>query len=190
MVRGTKAHANDLVSDVDIASEELIVAGLTEDFPDDGVLGEEGTDRVGRSGRRWIIDPIDGTRNYITRSAPWSVCLALQEDGATTVAVVHDPAAGETFTAVTGRGAFLNGNAIHASAEDTLDRALLALTFNPSPQTRGRAVAWPGCSWLCWRPSAICAGIRRHSSSRIWRPDGSMPGCCWTPNRGMSRRDT
>lgn len=138
VVRGTKAHANDLVSDVDIASEELIVAGLTEAFPDDGVLGEEGTDRVGRSGRRWIIDPIDGTRNYITRSAPWSVCLALQEDDATTVAVVHDPAAGETFTAVTGRGAFLNGNAIHASAEDTLDRALLALTFNPSPQTRGR----------------------------------------------------
>jgi myo-inositol-1(or 4)-monophosphatase len=141
VVQGVKAHVNDLVSDVDIASEELIVAGITGTFPDDGVLGEEGARRAGRSGRQWVIDPIDGTRNYITRSAPWSVCIALREGEATTVAVVHDPAAGETFTAITGQGALLNGKEIRASAEDTLDRALLALTFNPSPETRER-VGW------------------------------------------------
>lgn len=141
VVQSVKAHANDLVSDVDIASEKLIVGGLSEAFPDDGVLGEEGSRSPAHSGRRWIIDPIDGTRNYITRSAPWSVCMALEDRGITSIAVVHDPAAGETFTATAGHGAFLNGDAIHASDQDTLDRALLALTFNPSPQTRRRVGA-------------------------------------------------
>lgn len=159
VVQGVKAHANDLVSDVDIASEKLIVEGLAEVFPDDGVLGEEGAHSPGRSGRRWTIDPIDGTRNYITRSAPWSVCIALQEGEATSVAVVHDPAAGETFTAIAGRGASLNGKAIRASTEDTLDRALLALTFNPSPETRNRIGA------LLPPLLQVVADIRRYAAA-------------------------
>lgn len=138
VVRGTKAHANDLVSDVDLASEELIVAGLAEAFPDDGLLGEEGTSREGRSGRWWTIDPIDGTRNYITRSGPWSVSIALQDNESTELAVVHDPVANETFTAIAGRGARLDGEPIHASAETAPERSLLALTFNASPETRDR----------------------------------------------------
>ncbi|GAA2437238.1 inositol monophosphatase family protein [Actinomadura vinacea] len=139
VVHGTKAHVNDLVSDVDLASEDLLAAGLREAFPDDGVLGEEGTDLPGTSGRRWVLDPIDGTRNYITRSGSWSVCVALREPGeATALAVVHDPVLDETFTAVAGGGAHLNGSPIRASTTSALDRALLALTFNPSPETRDR----------------------------------------------------
>jgi fructose-1,6-bisphosphatase/inositol monophosphatase family enzyme len=74
----SKAHANDLVSDVDRASEELIVDGLRVAFPDDGVLGEEGAGVAGASGRRWVVDPLDGTRNYLSGAGPWAVCIALQ----------------------------------------------------------------------------------------------------------------
>ena len=77
-VHGWKAHTNDLVSDVDLASERLIADGLRAAFPADGVLAEEGANSAGTSGRRWIVDPLDGTRNYVTGAGPWSVCIALQ----------------------------------------------------------------------------------------------------------------
>ncbi|MEQ3550799.1 inositol monophosphatase family protein [Pseudonocardia nematodicida] len=143
-VQGTKAHVNDLVSDVDIASEGLLVDGLRAAFPDDGVLAEEGTDLAGGSSRRWVIDPLDGTRNYVSRSGPWSVCLALEEvrddaDGpVTTVAVVHDPTVAETFAAVRGAGAWCNDRPLRASGCTELGRALLALSYNPSQATRER----------------------------------------------------
>jgi myo-inositol-1(or 4)-monophosphatase len=67
------------VSHVDLASEALIVDGLRAAFPGDGVLGEEGGGMPGTSGRRWIVDPLDGTRNYLSGAGPWSVCIALQD---------------------------------------------------------------------------------------------------------------
>jgi myo-inositol-1(or 4)-monophosphatase len=133
----TKAHANDLVSEIDLASERLIVDGLRAAFPDDGILGEEGADTPGTSGRRWVVDPLDGTRNYLS-AGPWSVCLALQEGGTDLVAVVHDPAADETFSAITGRGALLDGRRITASTTSSLAAALVAFSFNPSPATKRR----------------------------------------------------
>ena len=93
VVKGTKAHVNDLVSDVDLASEQMIGDALTALWPDDGILGEEGHDIAGTSGRRWIVDPIDGTRNYVTASGPWSVSIALHVGDRAVAAVVHDPAA-------------------------------------------------------------------------------------------------
>jgi myo-inositol-1(or 4)-monophosphatase len=68
VVRGTKAHRGDLVSDVDLASEKLITDAITTLWPDDGILGEEGHDTTGTSGWHWIVDPLDGTRNYVTAS--------------------------------------------------------------------------------------------------------------------------
>ena len=112
VVQGTKAHANDLVSDVDHASETLIVDGLLAEWPADGVLAEEGRSAPARDGWRWVIDPLDGTRNYLSAAGPWSVCLALQFQDVTQVAVVHDPAAGETFSAVRGAGATLDGEPV------------------------------------------------------------------------------
>ena len=156
VVRGTKAHANDLVSDVDEASEALIVAGLLAAFPGDGVLGEEGAGVAGTSGRRWVVDPLDGTRNYLTGAGPWSVCIAL--DAA--VAVVHDPVAGETFRAVAGRGATLGGEPITASDRTCLGEAVVGLSFNPSPATRARmarvlAVLLPGVGDIRRYPAAL-----------------------------------
>jgi myo-inositol-1(or 4)-monophosphatase len=139
VVRAVKAHANDLVSDVDLASEALILDGLRAAFPDDGVLGEEGGGVAGTSGRRWVVDPLDGTRNYLSASGPWSVSIALQDgpaDDDLAVAVVHDPALRETFSAISGEGAFLDGAPVSASDRDRLDEALAGLSFDPSPSTK------------------------------------------------------
>jgi myo-inositol-1(or 4)-monophosphatase len=138
VVHGTKAHLNDLVSDVDLASEQLITDALTAAWPADGILGEEGHDSAGTSGWRWIVDPLDGTRNYVTASGPWSVSIALYDGDQPAAAVVHDPVAGETFTAAAGGGARLNGAPITVAGPDALGAAILGLSFNPSPAIKRR----------------------------------------------------
>jgi myo-inositol-1(or 4)-monophosphatase len=138
VVGGTKAHANDLVSDVDLASERLVVDGISAAWPGDGILAEEGSAAAGTSGWRWVIDPLDGTRNYLTGAGPWSVCIALQEGGIGRVAVVHDPVAGETFSAVAGAGALVGDTALAVSATERIDEAIVGLSFNPSPATKRR----------------------------------------------------
>jgi myo-inositol-1(or 4)-monophosphatase len=138
-VGAPKEHANDLVSDVDVASEQLIVGGIDAAFPGDALQAEEGHSRTGTTGWTWIIDPLDGTRNYISRTGPWSVCIALAEGEQTRVAVVHEPVTGETFGAVEGSGAVRNGEPITASAGPPLDQALVGVSFQPSPQTKERA---------------------------------------------------
>ncbi len=135
-VRGWKSHANDLVSDVDLASERLIADGLRAAFPADGVLAEGGSNSGGTSDRRWIVDPLDGTRNYVSGAGPWSVCIALQDGADTMAGVVHDPGAQETFTAIRGAGAALNGERIYASVCSRLAEAIVGLSFNPSLQAK------------------------------------------------------
>ncbi|GID31673.1 inositol monophosphatase family protein [Paractinoplanes brasiliensis] len=134
-----KAHANDVVSDVDIASEQLIVDAVHAAWPADAIQAEEGHGRTGSSGWSWVIDPLDGTRNYVSRTGPWSVCIALYEGDRPRVAVVHEPVAGETFSAVDGGGAFLNGEPLPAPGGSTLDKALVGVSFQPNPATKERA---------------------------------------------------
>jgi myo-inositol-1(or 4)-monophosphatase len=160
VVVGTKAHANDLVSDVDLASERLIVDGLSAAWSADGILAEEGSSAPGASGWRWVIDPLDGTRNYLTGAGPWSVCIALQEGATTRVAVVHDPVADETFSAVRGSGAAVGGAALAVSATTRLEEALVGLSFNPSPPTKQRmaeliSTLLPGIGDMRRVPAAI-----------------------------------
>ncbi len=157
---GTKAHANDLVSDVDLASERLIVDGVSAAWPGDGILAEEGSTSPGTTGWRWVIDPLDGTRNYLTGAGPWSVCIALQEEETTRVAVVHDPVAGETFSAVSGAGAVLGSAPLAVSATPRLDEAIVGLSFNPLPETKrwmGELVAvlLPGIGDMRRVPAAL-----------------------------------
>ncbi|GAA1639818.1 inositol monophosphatase family protein [Actinoplanes couchii] len=150
-----KAHANDVVSDVDIASERLIVDGIHAAWPADAMQAEEGHGRDGTSGWSWIIDPLDGTRNYISRTGPWSVCIALYEGDRPRMAVVHDPAAGETFTAVDGGGAFLNHQPISVSAGPPLAEALIGISFQPNVKTKTRVGA------LLHDLLPLCGDIRR-----------------------------
>ena len=138
VVVGSKAHANDLVSDVDVASETLIVDGVARAWPGDGILAEEGSSAPASSGWRWVIDPLDGTRNYLTGAGPWSVCIALQEGTATRMAVVHDPVAGETFSAISGSGATLGGMSLEVTSTARVAEAIVGLSFNPSPETKQR----------------------------------------------------
>jgi myo-inositol-1(or 4)-monophosphatase len=104
-----KSSPVDVVTAVDTASEELVVARLLAARPDDGVLGEEGAAREGTSGVRWVIDPIDGTVNFLYGLPAYAVSIAAEVDGVVRAGVVLNAATGELFTAVSGGGAHLQG---------------------------------------------------------------------------------
>jgi myo-inositol-1(or 4)-monophosphatase len=87
----TKSSVTDMVSEVDRASERLLVDGILAARPDDGILGEEGTDRAGRSGLRWVIDPLDGTTNFLYGLPGFGVSIAVEGPAGTLVGVVLDP---------------------------------------------------------------------------------------------------
>ncbi|ABW14559.1 Inositol-phosphate phosphatase [Parafrankia sp. EAN1pec] len=102
----TKSSPTDVVTALDRASEALVARRLREARPDDGLLGEEGSDTAGTSGVRWIVDPLDGTVNFLYRLPNWAVSIAAELDGEIVAGVVHAPAMGVTYTAVRGGGAF------------------------------------------------------------------------------------
>lgn len=150
-----KSHAEDLVSRVDVDSERRIVDAVRAAWPDDAILAEEGTDHTGTSGWTWIVDPLDGTRAYLSGDGSWSVSIALWREDEPVLGVVHDPDAGETFTAVAGRGATLDGRPIRVSGTSSLADAVVCASTNPSPETRRRLT--PVFARL--RPAA--AGLQR-----------------------------
>lgn len=94
------------VTAADQECERLIAGRLAEQFPADGILGEEGASRAGASGRRWIIDPIDGTRDFVRGNFLWSHLLALECEGEVVLGVAHFPAQGRLYWAVRGQGAW------------------------------------------------------------------------------------
>ena len=119
----------DLVSQADLASERVVRAHLAEAFPGDHVLGEEGGGATGAGGRRWIVDPLDGTTNFVHRLPHFNVSIALEVDGVVEVGVVFDPSRGELFEATRGGGARLGGAPLRASPQTDLAEALVATGF-------------------------------------------------------------
>jgi len=119
----------DLVTEMDRRSEKLIVEALTERFPGTGILAEEGSGHSVDARGVWILDPLDGTTNYAHGFPVYAVSLAYRQDGILEIGIVHDPSRGETFTAVRGGGAFLDGRPIHVTSRDKLGAALLATGF-------------------------------------------------------------
>lgn len=115
----SKGH-QDLVSNGDREVELLIRAAIAEAYPDDGIVGEEHGPVVGTSGFVWVIDPIDGTANYVRGIPTWAVVIACMQDQACVVGVVHEPAVGETFHAFRGGGAFMNDRPIRVSTSRSL----------------------------------------------------------------------
>ena len=107
-VAATKSSSVDVVTEMDLAAEKLITELIADRRPADGLLGEEGASVTGSSGVRWVIDPLDGTVNYLYGLPAWSVSIAAELDGATVVGVVAVPSRGETVRAVRGGGAFLD----------------------------------------------------------------------------------
>jgi myo-inositol-1(or 4)-monophosphatase len=133
---GSKSSTTDMVSDADRAAEEAVSRLLRAERPDDELLGEEGLDSGGSSGRRWVVDPLDGTTNYLYRYRAWCVSVALEDDDGGLVGVVHDPLNGETFRAERGGGADLNGAPIRVRDLDEPGRALVATGFGYDPDVR------------------------------------------------------
>jgi myo-inositol-1(or 4)-monophosphatase len=132
----SKSSRTDMVSDADRDAEALIGDLLARERPDDGLLGEEGAQHSGVSGRRWVVDPLDGTTNYLYRFPAWVVSIALEDGEGAAVGVVHSPLDGETFTAVRGEGALLDGTEIRVSEPASIETALIGTGFGYSAERR------------------------------------------------------
>jgi myo-inositol-1(or 4)-monophosphatase len=131
----TEKAANDMVTVVDFASQEKVVSMIRALFADDFIVAEESPKEDINKGigedtpRRWYIDPLDGTTNYIHAYPMFAVSIALEVDGRMDLGVTYDPMRDEMFTAVRGRGAHLNGESIHVSNIEEKNRTLLATGF-------------------------------------------------------------
>ena len=139
----------DIVTDVDVAAEGAILEILTGAFPDFGILAEESRPVAGSSPYRWVVDPLDGTRNYAQSIPHFCTIVALAKDDEIVAGVVYDPVREETFTAALGQGAFLNGDPISVTGTTELSRSLLSFDLGYVDEKAGLAIdmlrsLWPG----------------------------------------------
>src|SRR5205085_654363 len=131
----------DLVTEADLASEQLIVERVRSHHPRHAVLAEEAGDVAAAGGApseyKWIVDPLDGTTNYAHGYPVFCVSIALEHEGRVVVGVVYDPLRDELFAAERGEGATLNGRRVRVSDTDDLNRALLCTGFPYDVRERG-----------------------------------------------------
>jgi myo-inositol-1(or 4)-monophosphatase len=132
----TKSSVTDLVTEYDRAVEAYIVDELRRLHPDDAILGEEGTADGGTSGSTWVIDPIDGTTNFVYDQPSWSCSVAVERDGVTVAGAVYLPALDELYSAAIGSGATRNGASIRVSDCSDLGLALAGTGFSYDPDRR------------------------------------------------------
>ncbi|HEU4978335.1 MAG TPA: inositol monophosphatase family protein [Solirubrobacteraceae bacterium] len=133
----TKSSPTDPVSEADLTAEREIREVLARRRPDDAVLGEEGTDVAGTSALRWLVDPLDGTVNYLYRFPQWCVSIACVDHAAVVLDPVHD----ELFTAVAGGPACLDGVPLRRRGADSLATALVATGFGYDAHVRAAQAA-------------------------------------------------
>lgn len=131
----SKGH-QDMVSEADRNVELFIREAIASSYPDDGVVGEEHAATPSRSGYTWVLDPIDGTANFVSGIQSWTVVIAIVRDGVAEAGVIHEPCSGETFHGLRGGGAFLNGAPMHVSRSDSLSRGSLGVGFSNRREAR------------------------------------------------------
>lgn len=124
-----KSSAIDLVTEVDKASEQLILGHIGEAYPEHGILAEETGLRESAGPWRWVVDPLDGTTNYAQGLPIFAVSIALQQAGETVLGVVYAPLTDQLYTAVRGQGAHLNGRALRVAGKQQLAECVLATGF-------------------------------------------------------------
>ena len=132
----SKSTPTDLVSEADVATERLIRARLEAARPADAIMGEEGDDHPGTSGLRWVVDPLDGTVNFLFGIPLWCVSIACEDSSGAVAGVVFDPMRGETWAATRDGPATLDGAPIHARERDELSSALVATGFGYAAAVR------------------------------------------------------
>jgi myo-inositol-1(or 4)-monophosphatase len=135
---GTKSTATDLVTEVDRRSERWLVEHILARRPEDAILGEEGGERAGRSGVRWVLDPIDGTVNFVRGLPHYAVSVAAEVEGVAVAGAVCNPAAGETFRAWRGGGAYLGSTRLTGSGATELATAVIGTGFGYAAAHRAR----------------------------------------------------
>ena len=135
----TKSSAIDLVTEVDRASEQMLHRAIHRHFPDHGFQGEERTRTNPAAPYQWIVDPLDGTMNFVHGVPAFAISIGLLHRGRPVMGVIYDPTRREAFTAIKGQGAYLNGTRIHASRIRRIGESLLSTGFssrfrdNPTP---------------------------------------------------------
>ena len=125
----SKSTAIDIATQMDVAAEKFIVDSILAARPDDGIIGEEGSERPSNSGITWVIDPLDGTVNYVYGLPGWNVSIAAKDIDGPIVGVVTAPTINSTWKATRGGGSFYNGHKISCNDPIELDRALIATGF-------------------------------------------------------------
>jgi myo-inositol-1(or 4)-monophosphatase len=166
--------AVDPVTEIDRASEDAVVAAIRAHRPEDGILAEEGSEAAARSGRRWLVDPLDGTVNFVHGIPQVSVSVGLVDDRGGLAAAVIDPLRDEEFTATRGGGAFLNGEPLAVSARSPLADALLVTGFPYDRVEHGSAYVHAVGALL-----QSARGIRRLGSAALdlaWVAAGRFDG--------------
>lgn len=173
----TKSSASDLVSEMDRGAEALIVDLITALRPEDSILGEEGSNRIGDSGVRWIIDPLDGTVNYLFGIPLWGVSVAVEIDGVVQLGVIAIPETNKSYVGVSGVGAYcVTGESLEkliVRESSEIESAIIATGFGYSSVRRGLQaevvslllpqiadIRRSGCAVvdLCWLASGFIDG--------------------------------
>jgi myo-inositol-1(or 4)-monophosphatase len=140
-VATTKSSVTDIVTEMDQRAEQLLVDRITTARPDDGILGEEGAARAGTSGVTWVVDPIDGTVNYLYEFPSYAVSVAARVGDDVVAGAVVNPVSGEVWTALRGEGAWLNGRRLVLGEPPELAMALVATGFGYDPRRRATQAA-------------------------------------------------
>jgi len=173
----TKSSGSDLVSEMDRGAEALIVDLITASRPNDSILGEEGSNRIGSSGVRWIIDPLDGTTNYLFGIPLWGVSIGVEIDGVVQLGVIAIPETSKSYVGIAGVGSFCVSaeslQVLKVRRGSQLKDALLSTGFGYSPVRRGLQaevvasmlpqiadIRRSGCAVvdLCWLASGFTDG--------------------------------
>ncbi len=157
----TKSSPTDMVTEVDRETEELLVRRIAIARPFDGILGEEGANRPGSNGVRWIIDPLDGTTNYIYGYPAYAVSIGVESEGEIVAGVVHDASRAETFAARLGGDASLDGKPLAVTPAQELRLALVGTGFAYDADVRRRQAA------VTARILPLVRDIRRSGSAAI-----------------------
>ena len=168
-----KSSPINLVTEIDRQAEALVVETLHARFPDHSVLGEEGGAQMRSATHRWIIDPLDGTTNFVHGLPLFSVSIALEIEGRVAVGVVYDPSLDECFVAERGAGAFLGDRRLAVSTTDRLGASLLATGFPYDVRETTRQQPRRIRRLHAARTGACASWARPRSRSPRWRRDAS-----------------